>query len=170
AASVPARPLEEILSDAQTAFDAGRYSDAVVSYNQALAIDPNNEAVRKQLFVAGERYREQHQRDERWEEAIRAFQTQDFRNALRLFYRVPESEGRQGLSRYKLNGWYNLGVMALKSGACREAVDNFTEAVNLGPDDNQARVGADLARECGGRQSTTYYPAVQKLELRGLED
>jgi tetratricopeptide (TPR) repeat protein len=170
------RPVEvvvaETLARADRLFDAGDYRGAVVAYDEVLALDPEHERARERLLVAGNRYRDERAATEEWAGALRSFRSGDYRQALHAFYRVPEGKRPPELERYKQNGWYNLGVLALKSGDCRDALSNLNEAQGISANDAGTLTALELARLCsrGERSTPSYQLAVGMLALRSLDD
>lgn len=165
------KDVDAILRRAEAAFGKGDYPAAILAYNEALAILPDDAAIQERLLVAGSRYREERERAEQWDQAIKAFENSDFRTALRLFYRMPASEDQAKLQRYIANGWYNLGVQSLKSRTCQEALDHLREAESAKPTDNGIRSALRLAQSCPRERNTTsFVVAIDSLGYRSLDD
>ena len=165
--------VESLLAAARVAFEAGEYADAIVAYDRVVAADPENQEAQDRLRAAGEFYRAEREADERNRQAIVAFEQGDYRNALRLFYRMqPASAAEQRqIDGYKLNGWFNMGVQALGSGDCAMARSHLKEAQEIKPADAGVTNALKIAQECSaGPRQETYYDAVRKLPLRGLRD
>lgn len=169
AAQAPAAPDPALLFEsAETAFAAQDYAAAIVGYNAVLQVDPANAAASTRLKEAGERYREIREIQERWDQARKAFEAGDYREALRLFYRLPQSESPELVARYKVNGWYNLGVQALRSGDCKEALANFEDARAIQQGDEGLAEVLSLARTCARDTESRQRPIP--LPLRSLDD
>ena len=178
-ASVPAEEpvavdperLSEIMARAQAAMLAGEYAAAVVAYDEVLRLAPDHAPAQEGLEHAGEGYREQQQRLERLQSAIAHFNAGSFREALRIFYRIPEGGEQARFDRYKANAWYNLGVQALQSGNCKDARSHFDEVKSIRPADPGLAQAEMLAEACRSRSSdSNYYRDAKALALRGLED
>ena len=76
----------------------------------------------------------------------------------------------QRMSRYRFNGWYNLGVTALRTGNCDQALENLDEAGAIDPDDADLLGAIDLAGDCGRGQRDTFWQDVKALPVHALED
>jgi tetratricopeptide (TPR) repeat protein len=165
--------LDELLARGRAAFDAGDYKAAVLAYNQALAIDSTNGEARERLQEAGEKYRSVKAADDGRAAAIDSFQRGDWVEALRLFYRVtPEgAEDQARITRYLRNGWYNLGIGALRTGDCKTARDHFREAKQHDAADPDVKRGLSLSARCSKATLTNEeYESVRALTPRGLDD
>jgi tetratricopeptide (TPR) repeat protein len=164
----PVEGISTLLEEANAAVDSGNFAAAVVSFNRVLELDPTNAAAAAGLTSAGESYREQRERDEQWRKARQAFADGSYRDALRMFYRLPATENPELVARYKLNGWYNVGLRALKSNDCETARSSFKDAREVqGSNDGLAEV-ARLARTC--TRDPEYYRIVSSLQYRALDD
>jgi tetratricopeptide (TPR) repeat protein len=177
APSVPAPPagtsLDQLLSQGRAAFEAGDYKAAILAYNQALAMDSTNGEARERLREAGERFRSAKAVEDSRADAIEAYNRGEYVEALRLFYRVtPESpEDQARITRYLRNGWYNLGIGALRTGDCKTARDHFREAKQHDAEDPGVKHGLSLAAKCSrATMSNEEYEAVRALTPRGLDD
>jgi tetratricopeptide (TPR) repeat protein len=160
----------EILERARLAFREGDYAQAVVAYNQVLAIDPQNPAAKEGLAVAGVKYRDQKDYIEKVERAKSAFDNEDYRSALKIFYRLPEHRDPAKLERWKTNGWYNLGIAALRGGSCSDARSHFGEARAISPADPDITAGIALTRECKVTPKPAgYFDKLGRMPARTLE-
>jgi tetratricopeptide (TPR) repeat protein len=160
-----------LMAEAEAAFDREDYGEAVLAYSKVLEADPDNQLADTQLAIAGERYREQKEIEEKRAEAIEAFNVGNYRAALTLFYRMPESEDQRKLDRYKLNGWYNMGLQALSTGDCSSASTHLKEAKAIDGSDKGVIIALDLARICKySRGDSAYIEEVGQLTYRSLED
>lgn len=172
---VPAEPdpapagkdMEALMRDAESAFETENYAAAVIAYDQVLKQVPDHAEASVKMKVAAERYRAQQERQERWDNAIAAFDEGNYAEALRAFYRMPKDEYEADIDRYKVNGWYNLGVAALQAKDCRRAVGNFEEARALAPQDEGVLGALELAELCHG---TAVLQDVRRLQYRTLND
>ena len=84
--------LAEVLQQAEAALAEADYAAAIVSFNAALQIDPENPECTRRLKLAAESYRIQQEKQERWNQAIQDFDQGNYRAALAYFYRLPEEE------------------------------------------------------------------------------
>ncbi len=173
AVAAPAEDLDTLLTRGRAAFEAGDYKAAVLAYDQALVVDPTNGEARSRLIEAGDRYRGQKAVEDSRAAALDSYARGDYVDALRLFYRLtpqdPEDEKR--INRYLRNGWYNLGIGALRTGDCKTAQSHFREAKQHDPTDEGVRRGLALAGKCSKATLTTEeYESVRTLTPRGLDD
>ena len=103
--------------------------------------------------------------------AFRAFRDGDYRTALWHFYRLPGGMSQSELDRYKVNAWFNLGVLALKGASCAQARSHFGEANDLAPRDTELLRAFELARICGrATKDRAYFLEINSLAVRALED
>ena len=152
-------------------YAAGRIAKALQKKGGVLEADPDNRLANAQLAISGERYREQKELEEKWTEATEAFERGSYRAALTIFYRMPDSEDRRKLDRYKLNGWYNMGLQALSTGDCNSASTHLKEAKAIDSSDKEVIIALDLARICKySRGDSAYLEEVSQLIPRALED
>ena len=172
AATAPPGDLDELLDRADAAYEQGNYAAAVLAYNEAMKLDPRNEVARRRLEEAGEFYREQKEQLEQRALAIKAFNDGDFRNALRVLYRISPSDEAEAerFERFKFNGWYNMGVRALATGDCRLARSNLREAQQVDPTDADLQYAMELSGSCFEVQDETYFDAARSLRLRAIDD
>jgi tetratricopeptide (TPR) repeat protein len=162
--------LDALLERASEAFDAGDYGAAVLAYGDAVKLDPANLEARRQLETAGDRYREQKEQLQKWEEAIESFNMGDYRTALSIFYRLPTDTDAQRLARYKRNSWYNMGVQSLHAGDCKVAREHLREAATIDAADASVNWASELASQCGNSPDRSYYRALEALGVRALDD
>lgn len=167
-----AESIGRSMARAATALEAGDYEAAILAYNAVLAQDPKNEEARKRLLEAGELYHKSKVEFEKLEQARRVFASGEYESALRLLYRLPEGLLTPAeLNRYKVNGWYDMGVVALRGADCSEAVTRFSEALAIDSSDAGVRRGKQLADACRSqRKDRAYYDVVENLPFRRLDD
>jgi len=157
----------KLMQQGEEAYANGDYAAAVVAFGNVLEQVPNDAGVRARLDAAGQRYREQETIRQRWEEAVAAFDSKNFAEALRLIYRMDQDDYQADLARIKVNGWYNHGVNALQMNRCDEAWDHFSEARSLDALDEMILDGLELARAC---DAPALLAANRTLTFRALED
>jgi len=160
--------LQASLDEARAALDAQDFTTAVVAFNRALELDPENPVALEGFQQAGILYKAEREKASRWSEPRQAFEDGDYHNALRLFYRIPDGENPELLRRYKVNGWYNLGVRALGQGDCDTARSNFDDAADVQGDEDGLEDGLRLSHSCRGDEA--FLRQVSALTLRGLDD
>jgi tetratricopeptide (TPR) repeat protein len=172
AATAPPGDLDEVLDRADAAYEEGNYAVAVLAYNEAMELDPRNEVARRRLEHAGEFYREQQEQLEQRSMAIKAFNDGDYRNALRILYRISPSgeDEAERFERYKFNGWYNMGLRALGTGDCRLARSNLREAQQVDPTDPDLQYALELSGSCFEVQDESYFDATRSLRMRALDE
>jgi tetratricopeptide (TPR) repeat protein len=165
--SSPPRDTKVLMRQAEQAFESEDYAAAMVAYDTVLEQVPGHVEAGVKLKVAVERYREQQEHKKQWDEAVLAFDEGNYAMALRSFYRMPADEFAADLERNKVNGWYNLGVLALQANDCNRAIENLEEAQRVDADDEGVLAALDLAELCKG-------PAVKEdirsLRIRSLND
>jgi tetratricopeptide (TPR) repeat protein len=159
--------IESRVAAATREFEAGNWAAAIVAYNAVLKLDPTQVEAQARLREAGERYQAARELEERWRSAREAFANADFREALRLSYRLPADEDPAQLERVRFNGWYNLGLQALDLGDCKAAREHFAEAKQI-RDDPALAEAPQLAKLCSG--DADYRRRVASLEPRGFDD
>ncbi len=168
----PAQPVKPdpslVISAADTAFEEGNYSLAVIRYGEALKIDPQNVEAKRRLKVAGERYRARKEIELQWERVLTSFQSGDYANALRILYRLPDSEDPERIDQFKTAAWYNLGLDRLKAADCPGATTNFKEARELSPDDRGVAEGLSMARVCASNPTPEFAKSVANMPPRGF--
>jgi tetratricopeptide (TPR) repeat protein len=164
--------IDDLLNRGDSEFESTNFAAAVVSYNDALKLDPQNEVARKKLHEAGELFRAQKAKLDEREAAFKSFEEGDYRNALRLFYRFEPKDDAEAkrLTHYKAIGWYNLGVRALIAGDCRLARSNLLESQQLDALDPHLARAMEMNVACFEGASGTYYEGVRTLPIRDLED
>ena len=164
--------IDELLNRGDAEFEGTNFAAAVLNYNEALKLDPQNEVARKKLHEAGELFREQKAKADERAAAFKSFEEGDYRNALRLFYRFEAKDAAetQRLSRYKAIGWYNLGVRALLAGDCRLARSHLLESQQIDALDPYLVRAMEMNAACFEGASGTYYESVRGLPIRGLDD
>jgi len=166
-----AERMSHALERARTALAERDYAAAVIAYNEALEISPDNVEAREGLREAGDLYREHRVEADQLERAKRAFELGDYAAALRAFYRLPQGEHPAALERYKVNGWYNLGLTALRAGDCTRAIENFDEALQIRPTDAGLRaIKAFAAKYLAAPRDRDFYEGVEGLAFRTADE
>lgn len=159
------------LAEADASIAAGDLASAVIALDEALKLDPDDPELAQRFRTTADRYRVEQKEREHWAEAIASFDAGNYRAALSVFYRAPESRQGPELERYKLNGWYNLAVRALGSGDCERAQAHLREARGVDATDPDVRHASALANRCGtAGGAAAWAAAVRELNLRRLED
>jgi Flp pilus assembly protein TadD len=117
---------------------SGEFGAAVISYNEALRLDPANAEAKAGLDQAAMAYKAQKSERDAIESIKVAFKDGEYTSGLRLAYRLPPTIDRSYVDAVKLAGWYNLGIVALRAGDCREALTHMNDALEIDPDDERA--------------------------------
>lgn len=95
---------------------------------------------------------------------------EDFEEALRLLYRIPQGRQPAGLNRWIQNGWYNLGVQRLQTGDLREAQEFFSNCLEVQPQDAGAKSNLEVVKRYRGKPTDDAYRIfVRGLALRPLD-
>jgi tetratricopeptide (TPR) repeat protein len=164
--------IDRVMDRGDAQFEAGEFAAAVLAYDEALQLDPENEVAKRRLQEAGDLFREEQASLQQRSSAIQAFNDGDFRNALRIFYRIPpvDEAERARFMRYRLNGWYNMGLGALKAGDCRLARSHMKEARSIDALDPGLPAAMDLTSLCFEGNTQAYFDTVRGLRYRGLDD
>ena len=167
-----AQSVADAMARARAALESGDYGAAVLARVQRGDRD-RSDNVRSQEAAqrAGGSTRTKAE-GEKPDQARKVFANGEYESALRLLYRLPDGLVPPAtLNRYKKNGWYNLGVIALRGADCKQARERFAEALDLGGEDPVVRRGKRLADACAGQQKDrTYYDIVEGLPFRNLEE
>jgi len=169
----PPEDLATLLERGNKAFAAGEYSTAIVAFNAVLKQQPNHFEANDRMQLATEGYRRQQETQQQWIAATSLFRDGEYRSAMQMFYRLPENsdEDRVRLERYTENGWYNMGLLALRSGQCALARGHLEEAAQVDPEDADIAMALALCDTCeGGTRRNGFQRAVAAMSIRGLDD
>jgi len=163
--------LEQETARAKAAEAAGDYASAILAWNAVLDLDPGNAAAIAELRRTGELYRKRKAEQEQLDQIRFAFEDGDYVAALKAIYRLPASMGTGRIERWKANGWYNLAVVSLRAGDCREALSHLGELEGVRPGDPGAKNLRGLAQQClEAPQDRAYFDRVERLGFRRLDD
>lgn len=169
----PPEDLATLLERGNKAFAAGEYSTAIVAFDAVLKQQPNHFEANERMQVATEGYRRQQETQQQWIVATSLFRDGEYRSAMQMFYRLPEKsdEDRVRLERYTENGWYNMGLLALRSGQCALARGHLEEAAQVDPEDADIAMALALCDTCErGTRRNGFQRAVAAMSIRGLGD
>lgn len=160
--------LARTLARGTVAFEAADYEQAILAYNDALALDPGNATARQGLLDAAERYKARKAQSALFEKVRKSFDAGEYEAGLRMIYRLPEGAAdATTLVRYKVAGWYNMGVIALRAADCAQAQDHLREASALQPADPSIREARSLAEGCATqRKDRAFYDSAEALQFR----
>ena len=170
---VPTEDLATLFERGNNALAAEEYASAILAFDTVLKQQPNHFEANERMQTAIEGYRQQQEIQQQWIAATSLFRDREYRSAMQMFYRLPENseENRVRLKRYKENGWYNMGLLALRSGQCALARGHFEEAASVDPEDADVAMALALCETCeGGSRRTGFQRAVAAMSIRGLDD
>jgi len=143
--------------------------DAVIAFNGVLTLDPKNEEARAGFEQAGENYRASKAEREALNNIKFAFRDGEFTSGLRLAYRLPPSVSQSYVDAVKFAGWYNLAVVALRAGDCREAMSHLDEALTIAPESDDAKKLREFAeRYTEAVKDRAFLDRVEALAFRTL--
>jgi tetratricopeptide (TPR) repeat protein len=150
---------------------AERYEEALSVLEAAREADPTSFDVVDRLERVRVLARERQEALERIAMGRDLFRGGSYREALRLFYRIPADYRPPQLDRWIADGWYNLGVQALQAGSLVEARRFFQDCLELRPGDSSAQRHQELVRRYRGRGlDQIYWAYVNRLQPRALAD
>jgi len=148
---------------------SGDPGGAVLAFNEVLTLDPDNEDAKAGLAEAGERYKASKIERDAINSIRLAFRDGEFTSGLRLAYRLPPGVNRSEADAIKIVGWYNLAVVALRAGDCREAQAHLDEALELAPTDADAKKLREFAaRYAEAVKDRVFLARVEALAFREL--
>ncbi len=163
--------IEQATARARAAAASGDYASAVVAWNAVLSLDPDNAEALGELRQAGELYKKQRAGQEQFEQLERAFKDGEYAAALRILYRLPPEATKERVERWKGNGWYNLALVSMKAGDCRQALAHLDEALAARPqDDGAARVRALAQTYLEAPKDRSYFAQTETLPFRELDE
>ena len=165
--------VQALMAEGRQAMDQGEYAAALVAFHAVMEADPTHLEASERMEAATENYKLQQEVEKQWLAATALFRDGEHRSAMKMFYRLePDSDQDVArLERYKTNGWYNMGVLALRSGHCELARSHMTEAEQISPADADVATALALADSCeAGSRRTGYQRALQVIHLRDLDD
>jgi tetratricopeptide (TPR) repeat protein len=171
----PANP-EEIAKAVATSFATARsrmeaedFGAAVVAFNEVLTLDPANAEAKAGIADAGERYKASKAEREALNSIKTAYRDEEFSSGLRLAYRLPPTVSASTIETIKVVGWYNLAVVALRAGDCREALSHLGEALDVAPSDAESKKLKEFAsRYVDAVKDRVFLDHVEALAFRPL--
>jgi len=141
----------------------------VVAFNEALTLDPRNVEARNGFEEAGERYKASKAEREAINSIRMAFRDGEFSSGLRVAYRLPPSVSQSYTDAVKFAGWYNLAIVALRAGDCREAMSHLDEALEVAPAEGDAKQLREFAaRYVDAVKDRVFLDRVEALAFRTL--
>jgi tetratricopeptide (TPR) repeat protein len=140
-----AKAVASALAKGESLMASGDFGGAVVAFNEALTLDPTSVEARAGFDDAGERYKASKAERDALNTIKLAFRDGEFTSGLRLAYRLPPSVSKSYTDGVKVAGWYNLAIVALRAGDCREAMSHLDEALEIAPQQEDAKKLRELA-------------------------
>jgi tetratricopeptide (TPR) repeat protein len=141
-----AKAVAADVADGKRQLDGGDVAAAVISFNEALKLDPVNPEAKSGLHDAVEKYKARKADLDALDGIKMAFRDQEYTAALRLAYRLPPTISADLVARVKVAGWYDLGIVALRAGECREAIGHFEEALAIDATDADVKKLHEFAK------------------------
>ena len=162
-----AKAVAADIAEGRQQIAAGDAAAAVISFNDALKLEPANADARAGLHEAGEKYKAQKAQQDALSSIKLAFRDGEYASGLRLAYRLPAGVDPSVVSHIKLAGWYDLGIVALRAGDCREAQGHFKEALAIAPGDAEVQRLADFAKSyADAPRDRRFLDFVEALQFR----
>ena len=157
------------LASARSLMASGDFGGAVVAFNQTLVNDPGNAEAKAGIVDAGEHYKASKAERDALNNIKLAFRDGEFSSGLRLAYRLPPGVSKSYADGVKVVGWYNLAVVALRAGDCREALSHLDEALQVTPSDAEAKTLREFAsRYVEAVKDRVFLDRVEALAFRQL--
>jgi tetratricopeptide (TPR) repeat protein len=148
---------------------SGDYGGAVVAFNDVLELDPGNPTAKAGLTEAGDHYKATKAEREAIGNIKLAFRDEEFTTGLRLAYRLPPSVPTAFVDSIKVAGWYNLAVVSLRAGDCREAQKHLDDALEIAPADAEAKGLREFAsRYVDAVKDRSFLNHVEALAFRPM--
>jgi thioredoxin-like negative regulator of GroEL len=145
------------------------FGGAVVAFNEALTLDPGNAEAKAGIAEAGERYKAIKAERDALSNIKHAFHDEEFSSGLRLAYRLPPTVSASYVETVKIVGWYNLAVVALRAGDCREALSHLDEALQVSSSDADSKKLREFAsRYVDAVKDRVFLDHVEALAFRSL--
>jgi tetratricopeptide (TPR) repeat protein len=166
--SVP--PLSASLARGREAMEARDFDAAVLAYNDALRADPANAEAQRGMALATESYKAVKAQHEQIAGIRSAFEDGEYASALRVIYRLPDTFDRAMVDRWKANGWFNLGVVALRAGEVQQAIQHFDEVLAIREEPETQKWKSFARRYETLPKDRAYYAATDSIRFRRLDD
>jgi Flp pilus assembly protein TadD len=164
-----ARSVASDVAKGQSMMESGDFGGAVVAFNAALTLDPTNAEARAGFDEAGERYKASKSERDAINSIKTAFKDGEFSSGLRVAYRLPPTVSSSFTDDVKVTGWYNLAIVALRAGDCREAMSHLDEALQIAPADSEAKQLREFAaRYADAVKDRVFLDRVEALAFRAL--
>ncbi len=164
-----ARQLSASLQKGRALLASGDFGGAVLAYNDALALDPANSEAKLGMDDATARYKARKADQDAMDKIAGAFKDGEYSSALRMAYRLPPTIAKSYADAVKVAGWYNLAVVALRAGDCKEAISRLDDALEIAPSDADAKSLRELSsRYADAVKDRGFLDRVEALAFRPL--
>lgn len=159
------------------------YIEALGALTECLKVLPSHAqalAFKEQATITAKAFKEE---QDRWQQAMKAYETRNYEESLRLLYRMrepkwfgpelQEAANRQwytlttspaDIQRYVENSWFNSAILALQGGNLPQANNSLDEYLKENPKDAEAKKLKDFAK----RYSTLPKDAAYEAFVGGL--
>jgi len=175
APAVPASPEERArvvktrLAAGQSSLESGDAAAAILAFNDVLAVDPANAVAKAGIADAGDRYKAKKAERDALNGIELAFRDGEFTSGLRAAYRLPPTVSKTYVDGVKVAGWYNLAIVALRAGDCREAQSHLDEALTVSPaDQDSLKLRAFASQYADAVKDRAFLDRVEALSFRPL--
>jgi Tfp pilus assembly protein PilF len=166
-----AKAISAGLATGQARMDANDPAAAILAFNDVLVMDPGNATAKAGISTAGERYKATKAEREALNTIKLAFRDGEFTSALRLAYRLPPTVSKSYSDGVKVAGWYNLAIVALRAGDCREAMTHLDEALQVDGSDHEVKTLREFAsRYADTEKDRTFLDHVEALSFRPVPE
>ena len=162
-----AKAIAAGLATGQARMDANDPAAAIIAFNDVLAMDPANATAKAGISTAGEQYKATKAERDTLNTIKLAFRDGEFSSALRLAYRLPPTVSKSYSDGVKVAGWYNLAIVALRAGDCREAMTHLDEALDVDGSDAEVKALREFAsRYADAVKDRAFLDRVEALSFR----
>jgi len=166
-----AKAVEAGLAAGQAKMDANDPAGAIIAFNDVLALDPANPVAKAGIVTAGEQYKATKAERDTLNTIKLAFRDGEFTSALRLAYRLPPTVSKSYSDGVKVAGWYNLAIVALRAGDCREAMSHLDEALGVDGSDDEVKTLREFAsRYADAVKDRAFLDRVEALSFRSIPE
>ncbi len=153
--SLSEKELLALLDEAHNLYTAGNLPEALQKYKEILSYQPDNkDALERSKEIESTLSAIQEERKRLLDEALRYYKLQDYEAVVKVLksanQRFPDDKAIFALLK---DGYYNLGVDALKKKQCQAALDFFKQIEFLDESDHTATAEIELANSCSGKSS-----------------
>lgn len=161
--------VPKLLVKARLDLAEGRPAEAAKLLEAAQKVAPNNNNVSDLLDKARMQLGAREAAEGKIKEIQSRWKQEDFEEALRMLYRIPQQYQPAGISGWIANGWYNLGLQRLQTGDLVEASEFLNNCLEVRPDDDMARKLRQMTQRYRGKTlDGAYWTYVRGLDYRAL--